>query len=163
MIPLVFALMLAQDGSGSKPIIEGVVVNALTNEPLRKVHVSLNDKKSFEVLTGDDGKFRFEGIDPELYQVVAERQGFLTVNEEWLEVAAGEHIDDLVIRMTPQGAIAGHVVDDDGDPVPRARISLEHRVHVNGAPSSSSGKKRSRTTKATSLLGRSRLGAITSQ
>jgi len=41
MNALIFALLLAQD----KAIVEGTVVNALTNEPLRKAHVLLEGEK----------------------------------------------------------------------------------------------------------------------
>jgi hypothetical protein len=130
MIPLFFALLVAQE----KAIVEGTVVNAVTNEPLKKAHVILNldGKTSYEVLSGEQGKFRFEGIAPEVYQLLADRQGFLYADEGWMEIAAGEHVEHVIVKMTPQSAIAGHVLDDDGDPVPEARIEVERRIHVNG-------------------------------
>ncbi len=130
MIPLVFALLLPQE----KTVVEGRVVNGITNEPLKKAHVSLNldGNSSVEVLSGEQGKFRFEGFAPELYQLFAERLGFIGEDGGWIEVAAGEHVEDLVIKMTPHSAIAGHIVDEDGDPVPGARIFVERRVYANG-------------------------------
>ncbi len=127
MIHLVFALLLTQD----KAVVEGSVVNAITNEPLKKAHVTLNldGKTSYEVLSSDQGKFRFEGMPPEVYQLFAERQGFLAADEGWMEIAAGEHVKDLVIKMTPQSAIAGHVVDQDGDPIPGAHVLVERKFH----------------------------------
>ncbi len=128
MIPLFIAMLLAQD----KAIVEGTVVNALTNEPLKKARVTLNldGKTSYEVLSGDLGKFRFEGMEPESYQLFAERQGFLDANEDWMEIEAGEHVKDVIIKMTPQSAISGHVVDEDGDPVPGARVLVERKIHM---------------------------------
>lgn len=130
MIPLIFALLLAQE----KTVVEGKVINAITTEPLKKAHVSLNldGNTSLEVVSGEQGKFRFEGFAPELYQLFAERQGFLDEDQGWIEVAAGEHVEDIVIRMTPHSAIAGHIVDEDGDPVPEARVIVERKVYANG-------------------------------
>jgi len=128
MIPLFFVLLLAQD----KAIVEGTIVNALTNEPLKKAHVTLNldGKTIYEVLSGDLGKFRFEGMEPELYQFFAERQGFLDADGGWMEIAAGEHVKDMIVKMTPQSAISGHVVDEDGDPVPGARVLVERKISI---------------------------------
>jgi hypothetical protein len=128
MIPLFFALLLTQD----KAIFEGAVVNALTNEPLRKAHVVLGGDKNYAVVTGNEGKFRFEGIEPGDYQLEAQRQGFLDADDEWFELAPGEHVKDVVIKLTPQASIAGHVVDDDGDPVHTVYVTAARTVHVNG-------------------------------
>jgi hypothetical protein len=128
MIPLFFALLLAQD----KTIVEGTVINGLTNEPLRKAHVTLNldEKTSYEVLTSDQGKFRFEGMEPELYQLFAERQGFLDADGGWMEIAAGEQVKDVIVKMTPQSAISGHVIDEDGDPIPGAHVLVERKISM---------------------------------
>jgi hypothetical protein len=133
MIHLCFMLLLAQTASREKAIVEGSIVNAVTNEPLKKARVTLSDGNiGLEVVSGDRGKFRFEGIEPEVYQIMAERPGFLAaVNEGWMEITAGEHVEDVIIKMTPQSAIAGHVVDEDGDPVPGARVLVEHKIHAN--------------------------------
>jgi hypothetical protein len=130
MIPVVFALLLAQD----KAVVEGVVINALTNEPLRKAHVTLDGEKiRYAVVSGNEGKFRFEGIEPGEYQPEAQRQGFLDADdEEGFGVAKGEHIRDVVIKLTPQGVISGHVVDEDGDPVPALLVRAARTIHIDG-------------------------------
>jgi carboxypeptidase family protein len=130
MIPLVFALLLAQD----KAVVEGVVLNALTNEPLRKVSVTLDaGKKSYAATSTSDGKFRIEGVEPGAYQPQVQRQGFLESNDEPpVKAAAGQEIKDVVIKLTPQGIIAGRVVDEDGDPVPDAHVNIERSIQVNG-------------------------------
>jgi len=132
MIPLLFALLLAQE----KAILEGTVVNALTNEPLRKAHVLLEGEKNrYAVVSGNEGKFRFEGLEPGDYTLEAQRTGFLDSNDEpEIGLAAGEHVKDVVIKMTPQGVIAGHVVDEDGDPVPGLIVKAARTIHVNGQP-----------------------------
>jgi Carboxypeptidase regulatory-like domain len=128
MIPLFFALLLIQD----KAVIEGTVVNAVTNEPLRKAHVVLRQgMASFVVTSGSDGTFRFEGMEAGKYVARAERQGFLD-NDEWVQVAAGERVQDVVITLTPEGVIAGHVVDEDGDPVAEATVQVERSIQMNG-------------------------------
>jgi hypothetical protein len=130
MISLFFALLLAQE----KCIVEGTVVNALTKEPLRKAHVVLEEgNTSYAATSNAEGKFRFEGIEPGEYELQAQRQGFLDADDEpFFMLAAGEHLKDLVMEMTPAGAIAGHVVDDDGDPVPSLTVNAALTIHING-------------------------------
>jgi hypothetical protein len=132
MIPLAFALLLVQE----KAIVEGTVVNALTNEPLRKVHVLLEGEKTkYAVISGSEGKFRFEGLEPGDYNPEAQRTGFLDSSDEVeIGLAPGEHVKDVVIKMTPQGVIAGHVIDEDGDPVPGMIVKASRTIHVNGQP-----------------------------
>ena len=132
MIPLVLALLLAQE----RAIVEGTVVNALTNEPLRKAHVLLEGEKTrYAVTSGNEGRFRFEGLEPGDYNPEAQRTGFLDSNDEpEIGLAAGEHLKDVVIKMTPQGLIAGHVMDEDGDPVPGLIVKAARTIHVNGQP-----------------------------
>jgi hypothetical protein len=129
MILLVFALLLVQD----KAVVEGTVMNAVTKEPLRKVGVSLTaGKKSYAVVSSSDGKFRFDGMEPGEYDLRAQRQGFFDSDEPLLEVALGQQMKDLLIRLTPQGIIAGHVLDEDGDPIPNATVRVERSIQVNG-------------------------------
>jgi hypothetical protein len=131
VIPLLFALFLAQD----KAIVEGTVVNALTGEPLRKAQVILEKGNTrYAVGSGADGKFRFEGITPGEYHPEAHRQGFLDSDEPWVTLESGEHLKDIVIKMMPQSLIAGHVLDEDGDPVPGLQVRASRTIHVNGRP-----------------------------
>lgn len=62
MTALVLALLLAQNLTDGKTIVEGMVLNALTNEPLRKATVTLAAKKNYNAVSSAEGKFRFDGL-----------------------------------------------------------------------------------------------------
>jgi Carboxypeptidase regulatory-like domain len=129
MNALLFALLLMQD----KAIVEGTILNAVTDEPVRKAGVTLNAKKSYSVLSSNDGKFRFEGVDPSEYQLRVHRQGFLDADDEpSIEVSSGQQVKDFVVKLTPQGIIAGRVVDEDGDPLEDAEVDIERSLQLNG-------------------------------
>jgi hypothetical protein len=132
MNTLFLALLLAQD----KATVEGTVVNALTKEPLKKAHLTLDDgNTTYAVTSTAEGKFRFEGIDPGDYLLAAQRQGFVPNDDEpWHKLEPGSHLKDIVIPLMPQGVIAGHVVDEDGDPVRALTVSAARTIHVNGRP-----------------------------
>jgi hypothetical protein len=120
-------------------VLQGQVVNALTGEPLRKAQVTLRPVVLggpggiTRAGVGDDGGFALTSVGPGQYQLSADRVGF--VNQGYgappasfkgtpIDVAAGQSIGNLVIRMLPQGVIQGRVLDDDGDPVERAEVQL---------------------------------------
>ena len=129
MTSLVFALLLTQD----KAIVEGTILNGVTSEPLRKADVTLAGKKTYTAVSTGNGKFRVEGIEPGEYQPQTHRQGFLDADDEpSITVSQGEHVKDLVIKLTPQGIIAGRVVDEDGDPVEDAQVDIERSLPIIG-------------------------------
>jgi hypothetical protein len=130
MIALIFALLLAQD----KPAVEGIVLNALTNEPVRKASVTLDGgKNNYTTVSSADGKFRFDPIEPGDYNPRVERLGFLQADSEpSVNVSSGQEVKDLVIKLMPHGIIAGHVLDEDGDPMDDAEVNVERSLQVDG-------------------------------
>ena len=132
MTTLVLALLLAQDTG--KASVGGIVLNALTNEPLKKVHILLGGAKAnYATVSAADGKFQFASVSPDTYRVWAQRAEFLDADDEPLiQAAADQHVKDIVIKLTPQGIIAGRVTDEDGDPVLGASVEVERSVTVGG-------------------------------
>jgi hypothetical protein len=143
MVLLLF-LWQAQPAQAAAPSqlarIEGRVVQALTGEPVRKAQLTLR-KRSQEAIpamsaestvSDDEGKFRFDKLEPGTYSLSAERVGFL--RQEYgaransfmgtpITVRAGEQIGDITFKLMPQGVIAGRVVNDEGEPVQHAQVA----------------------------------------
>ncbi len=121
---------LAQDPNAACTI-QGQVVNALTGEPLAKVHVKLGDVReggnTNASTTDSSGHFALRNLVPGTYQLYARRNGFL--DSQYgprggtpLALRAGQELRDLVIRMTPQGVIMGRILDEQGEPLARVEI-----------------------------------------
>jgi hypothetical protein len=53
----------------------------------------------------------------------AQRAGYLT-NVQMVKITSGQRITGLVIKMIPQGIIAGRVVDDEGEILPGATVNI---------------------------------------
>ena len=90
------------------------------------------EKKDYKVTTDADGKFHLAGVDPGGYFLTAKRPGF--VDERYnpgtgkgadgqVQLAAGDQLNGIVMRMTQQGAASGRVLDEDGDPVANAMVT----------------------------------------
>jgi protocatechuate 3,4-dioxygenase beta subunit len=73
--------------------------------------------------TDAEGHFTFDDIAPGGYLLDAQRTGYLT-NVQMVRITSGQRIPDLVIKMIPQGVIAGRVVDDEGEILPGATINI---------------------------------------
>lgn len=115
--------------------LEGRVVHAQTGEPLRKVNLTLRrtarEAVSLVCTSDQDGRFVFENVEPGTYQLTAERPGFLRqaygarglpYSGTPITLTAGQQIRDLEFKLLPQGVISGRVVDEEGEPVPRAQV-----------------------------------------
>ncbi len=124
---LFFALPSGNAQEAPKPgAVSGRVVHGLTGEPVRKAVVTLTmQRTTVQATTGSDGVFRVVQVQPGEYRISANRPGFLRATyQSAVKVEAGQSMSGIEIRMNPQSVVAGKVVDEDGDPVERAFVSL---------------------------------------
>ncbi len=123
--------------------VAGTVVNAVTAAALPRVKVSLADTRErthkAETITNDGGHFEFTGVPPGKYSLQGSRSGYLTSSYEQHEqystaiVTGPDFITDkLVLRLMPMALIAGHVLDESGEPVRQAQVQLFIEDHSGG-------------------------------
>lgn len=132
--------------------VQGLVVNAITGEPVRKCAITLNrvvDRSqsvggqfTHSGLTDAAGQFSINGIEPGRYRLVVERAGFVTQMygsrpggnsmPSMITLAKAEKFKDLNIRLTPQGVVTGRVLDEDGDPVLNVAVNCMRQAYVRG-------------------------------
>ncbi len=127
--------------------VEGQVVNALTGEPVKKVQISMTNHmgrghaNGFGAVTDAGGRFVVENVDPGQYGLSAVRDGFGKMEYgarvpdrpgSPLFLSAGQHVRDIALRLTPQGVIAGRVLDEEGEPVQYAQIQVMGSRSVRG-------------------------------
>jgi hypothetical protein len=116
--------------------LEGRVVNSVTSEPVNRVTLTLRMSGaapvSMTATTDASGKFAFEGLAPGSYTLTAEKVGFIRQGYgartsaslgTTLALVAGQALKDLEFKLIPQGIIAGKVVDDEGEPIPRVFVT----------------------------------------
>jgi hypothetical protein len=124
--------------------LRGLAVNQLTGEPIRKANLTLKPQPNGTAITAvsdAEGKFSMDNIDPGRYTLSGERQGFVTQNYGarrpngagiTLDLKASQLMKDVSFKLTPQGVIAGHVLDDEGEPVSGVNIvALQFRYLLN--------------------------------
>lgn len=119
--------------------IEGRVVSATSGEALARASVYLRDSHGatpYATKADSAGRFAFSGVAPGAYLLVAEKPGYLSLDTgarlapvagAQLRVAPGQHRTDLVLKLPPQSVLVGRVVDEEGEPIAYAAVSVLRR------------------------------------
>lgn len=102
------------------------MVNSITREPIKGVHVRLvavplraPGSMVYGAMTDAAGKFSVNPIEPGSYYATVEHPGFIAraAARPLAKLKAGERRGDIRLEMAPLAFISGRVVDEYGDPV----------------------------------------------
>ena len=122
--------------------VEGRVMST-TGEALRKVSLTLRANGrgggSYATTSANDGSFKFATVDQGNYALTGERTGYVreTLSSPGgqtrvIEVVADKATTGIELKMTPQSVIAGHVFDEDGDPVQAVNVEVWKYTYPRG-------------------------------
>ncbi|HXW91425.1 MAG TPA: carboxypeptidase-like regulatory domain-containing protein [Terriglobales bacterium] len=125
----------ASQPAAKLPRIAGTVVNAVTGNPLARARVSLQDARNPQnlrwTITSEDGRFEFAQLAPGKYAMRGAKRGFLAAGYEQHEqfstaIVSGVGLDTehLVLRLAPVAVLSGRVLNEAGEPVRHATVSL---------------------------------------
>jgi len=103
-----------------------------------------------QVTTGDDGTFEFLNVTPGQYQIAIDHDGFISQEfgqRSWngrgtpITLAAGQRMASLTIQLVPTGTIAGRIVDEHGDALPRVQVQALTYEYQNGVRTLVTGRQ----------------------
>jgi len=87
------------------------------------------------VITGEDGRFLFNGLSTGKYVLTGERKGYITQSFDQhaqysTSIAVGPDLDahNLTFRMRPQSSISGRILDEQNEPVRNAQVMLFEEI-----------------------------------
>jgi Carboxypeptidase regulatory-like domain len=122
---------------------QGTVLRATTAEPLsgaRITYIRMSTPSSAEasVTTDSAGAFAIDGIEPGTYRLRITAPGY--VRHEYgqktphgggvpIDLAAGQAVKNLVVRLTPGGSVEGRVRDNEGFPAVGVPVELLRFVY----------------------------------
>lgn len=126
--------------------IAGKVVDSVTLAPLRKATVMLfgnsgNRPQSLRTNSDADGNFSFETLSEGVYELRGEKTAYLNstyganpsgAGGSPISLSKGEKRQALQLKLIPQSAIGGRVLDEDGDPLDKVEVNLIQRTYQNG-------------------------------
>jgi hypothetical protein len=138
---LLCAALLAaqtQPAAQDKCTVEGLVLNSVTGQPVPRALITLRTLGGPGVspsaaapapaaaASDSEGKFVFANLAPGSYRISAQRDNFQYIQPSPsapLTLGAGDRKTGVVVRLTPFGAIAGHVQNEEGDPLPNVQVN----------------------------------------
>jgi len=122
--------------------IAGMVVNAVTGEPLRHATVAaLTEADSHTVASvesDNEGRFALEQLPAAKYQLTASKRGFRTAfydeHEDFnsaIVTGPGQDTERLTFGLVPGAVLRGVITGDGGDPVENARVMLFRKPNTH--------------------------------
>jgi hypothetical protein len=123
--------------------IAGTLVSQTDGHPLANARVILASVKARQnpqsVVTSDDGKFEFTGVPAGKFSLTGAKRGFISAGYEQhdqyataIVTGAGLDTENLVLRLSPHALIGGRVLDEAGEAVRNASVTLYFDNHLEG-------------------------------
>ena len=118
-----------QDLTG-RASVEGSVIDAVTQEPVKKATVTLSGRPSLNAVTDALGHFAFLQLPAGRYNVQARGEkyppapgGFDAGQQVFFSLDAEEQKRDIHLSLVPGTSVRGQIVDEDGNPMPRCNVA----------------------------------------
>jgi hypothetical protein len=130
-------------GAGDTYRIAGTVVSKTDGHVLANARVTVSDTKNSQkvesVVTSEDGKYEFNGLPVGKYSLSARKRGFISAAYDQHEqfstaivTGAGLDTETLVLRLAPDAVLSGRVLDEAGEPVRHATVTVYFDDHAQG-------------------------------
>jgi protocatechuate 3,4-dioxygenase beta subunit len=124
-------------------VIAGRVVTADTGRPVKRARVIVNagGRQSRAATTDEQGRFRITDLIAGSYTITASRTGFVDAVYGQrrplqpgtpVQLADGQEIATIDLRLVRGGVITGRVLDEDGEPLARALVTVQRYQYVRG-------------------------------
>ncbi len=123
--------------------IAGIIVSKTDGHPLTNARVALGSTKARQkaesVTTSDDGKFEFTGVPAGKYALSGAKRGYIPAGYDQhdqfstaIVTGAGLDTEHLVLNLNPQSIISGRVLDETGEAVRDATVTIYRDNHFEG-------------------------------
>jgi len=145
---LIAAVTLCAAAKAQKPAaggyrIAGTIVSQIDAHPLARGRVTVRSVKNpgqfLTMVTAEDGKFEFTGVPAGKYSLNGAKRGYVSAAYDQhdqfstaIVTGAGLDTETLTLRLAPDAMITGKVLDEAGDPVRHAMVSVYYDDHSNG-------------------------------
>ncbi len=124
--------------------ITGRVLTADTGRPVRGARVTLSAAQlpgGRNMVTDASGLFDFTALPESRYNLSVSKTGFVTLAYGQrrplqpgtpLQLASGQRLEGIELRLPRGSAIAGHVFDENGDPLPNTMVRVMRYQYQQG-------------------------------
>jgi len=136
---------LAQQPKGTS-VVTGRVVAADTGRPVKRARVFVTGgagggRGGGTATTDDQGRYSITGLAAGSYSITASKSGFVDAvfgqrrplqPGTPVQLADGQSAPNIDLRLTRGGVITGHVLDEDGEALPRALVTVQRYQYQRG-------------------------------
>jgi protocatechuate 3,4-dioxygenase beta subunit len=114
--------------------LKNATVTLLPRQPSRTSGAPAQQRpQPFSASTDAQGGYTFEDLDAGSYGVCSDKPGYLrNCAQHDSDLASGQTLTGVAIRMTPQAVISGKVTDEYGDPFQNTRVTAARWGYVGG-------------------------------
>jgi hypothetical protein len=136
-------------GRPSQPATEGSAVvrgrvTAADGRPLRLARVGIveiNTRRSMGDATDENGQYEFSELPPGTYSIIARKAGFATMEYgqrrpsdpgRRIRLIDGQTVERIDLVLPSASTMTGRVVDENGDPIEDATVSIYTMTIVGG-------------------------------
>ena len=123
-------------------LIAGKVVAADTGRPLRRARVVVSGTgRSQAASTDEQGRYRITGLAAGSYTVTAAKSGYVDGafgqrrslrSGSPVELTDGQQATNVDLKLARGGVVTGHVLDEEGEPLARALVTVLRQQYVRG-------------------------------
>jgi hypothetical protein len=123
-------------------VIAGKVVAADTGRPVKRARViAAGGGRPRAATTDDQGRFRITALPPGTYSITATKTGFVDGafgqrralrTGTPVDLAEAQQRADVDMKLSRGGVITGRVLDEDGEPLSRAMVTVLRQQYVRG-------------------------------
>jgi len=116
--------------------ISGMVINAVTGEPIARAVVELSAQSPQHIMTDANGSFRFENVTEGAVTLTSDRPGFFDEisgrGAPPVLVQVSADVDGVTLKLVPQAVIAGRISSIQGVPIEDFPVRLYRRNMMDG-------------------------------
>lgn len=123
--------------------VAGTVVSKIDGHPLGRARLTLADvnapQKFQAIISSDDGRFVFPSVPGGKFSLTAMKHGFNPAGYDQhdqfstaIVTGAGLDTESLIVKLAPHGVVYGKVLDEAGEPVRAATVTLYYDDHTEG-------------------------------
>ena len=123
--------------------IAGTVVSKTDGHLLASARVTVTDAKNPQkvefVITAEDGKYEFNSLPAGKYSLTGRKRGFIPAAYDEhaqfstaIVTGAGLDTEHLVLKLAPDAVLTGKVLDEAGEPVRHAGVTVYFDDHAQG-------------------------------
>jgi hypothetical protein len=139
-------------GTNQTGSVSGIVTDAVTHIPIKKAMVSINAMNIAQnagpqaTTTDASGAFSIANLQAGRYRLAFVHEKYPQARfggvGKTVDIKAGESAGPIAVELMPGAALSGHVVDEDGDPMPNCYVQIhpaknpEEGVQMGGSSGS---------------------------